>query len=331
MNPYRGGLNYGEDELKMDHSTLELAGGMSAKFDAKLMGYTTSMEYKDHKVDLVLFGFEGNPDTREALKYTFANLMKDFEGYEKKALQGLCDRIGTVVNKDSDEKITIDDMRKEYFLSMVTLIDDDRVGVIAKANTGVEFMYEVRDPDDGDSQLQTLAAEGTLEDGFDMFYLNGMPILDSSIYKPHELSTGDIANYSSGVETYVCDVEFLDYEVECYFELDRDESGAEKAFDLFERILKKAHVFDSQAKDLLMASLIKNIDDIRETLGLPDLTPEEIREEMMLDVAVFGSESDMEFAYFFAGEKKLLKATAMGTYTMGFNQYMLEYMDDDEF
>lgn len=62
----------------------------------------------------------------------------------------------------------------------------------------------------------------------------------------------------------------------------------------------------------------------------PELTIDEIKEDMFPDSIVFGNHGDLEFSYMYFGVAKDLKMTVAGSYNMGFTKFLIEYFNPNE-
>ncbi len=311
---------------------LPLTNGMEAIFDDVLRAYTANIPYHGYELKVTLAEYEENPDTIDALKYTFEKFYKDIEKWDLEAMDALCNKVVPILNKyPEEENVTPEEIRRDFALKAVAILDDDRVTVVKPVGVQVELTYMDKNPDPDDiDEPMTLSAAGTLEEGFEDFYLNDAKISGKHLMDPHELSNGDVIEYSPLMEIYSGEVDILNDNVECFFEMDEDELGAENAFELFEKVYKKADVFDKMARKAIFQNIEPYMQEIRDTLADFELTIDEIMEDMFPDSIVFGNHSDLDFSYMFLGSDADLKMTVTGSYNLGFTRFIIEYLDENE-
>lgn len=288
--------------------------------------YLTRIMIGGYSVEVDLVAYKENSDTKEALKYAFEKYYRDAEKYNASAMDSLC----SIIKDNSNLKVSVEDLRRDFVVKGVAIIDLNRVGMLAPPNVHVELNFMNKKDKISDDVALMLSVAGTLEEGFDEFFVNGLAMSDGITFPLHELSTGDVVKYSQLAEVYSGSVEMLNDVVECYFELDDDGSGAESSFALFEKVFTHIYELDQAARGLIFSNMLSHIDDVRKTLNDDDLTLDEMKEEIFFESAVFGSHGEIEFSYVLLGDEKDLKATAMGTYNMGFTGYMVEYLDREE-
>lgn len=309
---------------------LTLTDGIEAVFNKDTHIYTTEIKYQGRALEVILVGCPYNPDTREALKYTFDKFYKDIGKYDQSGWDAICEKAIPLLNRYPGKQMKSEDLRSSFELDSVAILDHERIGTFKVQNVRVELSYGMKNPEAG-AEVYRFGIGGTLEDGFEELYMNDLRVNAKLFLEPHELSTGDIIEYSDVVEVYTGDVAILDDVVECFFELNDDEASADNAFTLFEKVYKNIYELDQNARALLLSNLKSHLDDMRKALGDEDLTFEEVEEELFFDSAVFGAHGDIEFSYILIGAEKDLKATAMGSYNMGFIKYMIEYLDEGEY
>lgn len=311
---------------------LTLTDGIEAIYDDVIRAYIANVQYHGYNLEVILVEYEENPDTLDALKFTFEKFYKEIEKWDAAGMNALCNKVVPILNMyPEEENATPEDIRRDFALQAVAILDEDRVSIIKPSEVRVELTYMDKNPDPEDyDDPMTMSAAGTLEDGFEDFYLNDAQISGKHLMEPHELSNGDVAEYSPLMEIYSGEVDILNDIVECFFEMDEDELGAEKAFELFEKVYEKADAFDKMARKAVLQNIEPNMKEIKDTLADPELTIDEIEEDMFLDSIVFGNHGDLEFSYMFFGVAKDLKMTVAGSYNMGFTRFMIEYLDTNE-
>ena len=312
---------------------LILTDGVEAVYDEPIGAYIATIKYHESEIKVTLIEYEENPDTIDALKYAFAKFYKDIEKWDSAAIDAICNKVGPILNKYSDNEIVMpDDIRLNFELKIVVIHDDEHVSMVTKPDgVWVELTYIDKDHDPEDYKEQmSLAAAGTLEGGFEDFYLNDVMICGTHLFEPRELSNGDVIEYSPVMEIYSGEVNILNDIVECFFEMDEDELGAEKAFELFEKVNKKSAAFDKMARKAIFQNIEPYMKEIRETLADFELTIDEIMENMFPDSIVFRNQGDLDFSYTFLGSDAGLKMTVTGSYNEGFTKLMIEYLEVGE-
>jgi len=312
---------------------LILTDGVEAVYDEPIGAYMATVKYHECEIKVTLIEYEENPDTIDALKYAFAKFYKDIEKWDSAAIDAICNKVVPILNKYSDNEIVMpDDIRLNFELKIVVIHDDEHVSMVTKPDgVWVELTYIDKDHDPEDYKEQmSLAAAGTLEGGFEDFYLNDVMICGTHLFEPRELSNGDVIEYSPLMEIYSGEVDILNDNVECFFEMDEDELGAEKAFELFEKVYEKSDAFDKMARKAIFQNIEPYMKEIRDTLADFELTIDEIMEDMFPDSIVFGNHGDLEFSYMFLGSDADLKMTVTGSYNMGLTSLMIEYLDEGE-
>lgn len=281
-------------------------------------------------IEVDLIENKENTDTKEALKYTFEKYYRIAQEYNEACMKAICYKMLPMLSGDSYKKLTPEYIRSNYVIKAVAILDVNRESVFAPANTRVELTYADKNDDENEIGELEISVAGSMENGIDDYYIGGMSVAELALYPPHELSTGDVVEYSHFAEVYSGSVDVLGYIVDCYFELDDDCSKADAAFALFEKVYPHIYKMDHIAKGLIFANMPSHMDDIRKTLGDDDLTIDEMKEEIVFESAVFGPHDELEFSYVLIGDKKDLKATAMGTFKNGFTRYLIEYLDVEE-
>lgn len=184
------------------------------------------------------------------------------------------------------------------------------------------------DPEGGG--MPTYAIGGTLEEGFDEFYVNGKYVMESLEYGPVELCTGDVIEYDEWLEAYTGDIELLDEIVNCVFEMDEEEDSVDKSVALFEKVLEKIDTLDEMAMDALEKYIRGNPREIVKKCGGEVLSADEIIGGMYLDMIVFSPDGELDFSYLSEEAFEGYHVSVSGTFNMGFTRVSIEEMPDSE-
>lgn len=65
-------------------------------------------------------------------------------------------------------------------------------------------------------------------------------------------------------------------------------------------------------------------------IGEPDITLEEVREELCIYAVQFSEEDEYKLIYTLYGPKKDMSGQVFGKYGVGLLSYMIEYIGDDD-
>ncbi|MBR2295036.1 MAG: hypothetical protein IJ869_04680 [Clostridiales bacterium] len=312
----------------MKRDDIMLEGGIRAVFDPVSETYAAEIPHEGVDVVVELQDNEDNPDTAEALQYTFSMLMGDLKGYETKAREAMISKMCPLLEKEPYESVDPAAIREDFKLIHIALVDVDRTNMPRIENTRVEFSFiepDLQDPDD----IRMISAAGSLEEGFREFFVNGVFVSEDEVLMPRPLDNDTLAEFSPYSRTYVGVADLLGEEVECYFELDDDEAGADNAFELYEDVIEAADDLDEQARMLILKNLPGILSDIEQYLGREG-DKDQIMEDLFLDAAVFGSARDLDFTYCLEGEGAQLKITVTGTFEGGFSGCITDLVRDDE-
>ena len=281
--------------------------------------YSATVTYNGTEVGVELGENEKNPDTKKALQDAFEKLYRDIDKYNSDAMDLICSEGLDVINKDSEEPFDADIVREDYYLARIVITDDDR-------DVRIEFIYWDRNSDPGDYYAHTLHAAGTITKGFFSVLYDSVRVLNSILLEPHTLSTGDVLEYSSSDVGYIGKVAFWGgREVECFFEPDEDGLGADTAFATIEEILKNTQEFEDVAVLFTYNNVDSYIEEIRANLASPELTEDDIVNNMNIDVASFTANGDFELTFVYHGNTADVFITIAGSLEEGFRQSFVGY------
>ena len=208
---------------------------------------------------------------------------------------------------------------KVYRLNNIAFVKRNGNGILVEAS-----FFETDSEDDPNS----ICISGNFDIGFRDFYVNGFH-LDAitepgthDIKRPdHKLSSGDLAVCEFGEDTYLASVDVGDEYVDCVFALDEDNVSADNAFALFEKVYAKVDLFKQMAMKFLHEHIDLEIRDICKEMEEPNLTTEDIFDELVFDIMYFSNNGCMEFGYTYYGDLYDADFTVKGTYNMGFTHY----------
>ncbi|MBO7450081.1 MAG: hypothetical protein J6U54_06885 [Clostridiales bacterium] len=314
-----------------EKNVLELVDGIVAKFDDEEECYRASIVVDNYPVDVFLVDDYENDNTLEALKFAFNKIYKDIDKYKFCALKGIAEKIDPLSDRYvKNEKFTVDDLIRFFKLTEIEIIDLVHISFGKLPSQHIEMNFRLKDEYKDGSYFDdniVLSAGGSLDEGFQVFDIGQYEIDPTILLEPHVISTGDEIDYSPLAETYSGEVELLDSIVECFFELNDEQTNADAAFELFEKVYKRIDEFDLKAEKFIRQNVDKELSKICEKLE-EDLTTDQIISDMFPEIMVFGNEEDFDFAYCYCSDGILnIRLTATGTLKGGFKKFILEYVD----
>lgn len=307
---------------------LVLSDGYKAEYSEEFKGYLVDVDHNGRKVLMTLIPFEKHDDSLEALKYTFAKLMKDLQGYDDKAVNAMCTKIGPYLEKAIPvENVPPSDVVRDFVLTKVAIIDTNRIAMRESAGLHLVFSYE---PERHMAQRMELMTTGYIDTGFDSFFINGQKTASLPLTMSYKLSCGEMATYDFDTGIFDASVDILGNEVECFFELDDDELGAEDSVAVFEKLYAHIGDYDRKAREIITSQLPSRLESIRENLDDPDLTVDDIMADVFVDAIVCGPDNDIDLTYCFKGNEIEMRITVSGT-LKGFEALTVEFGEADEF
>ncbi|MBO7425396.1 MAG: DUF2262 domain-containing protein [Clostridiales bacterium] len=308
---------------------LVLSNDYKADYNEDLKGYQVEVDYNGGKVMMTLVPYKNNDDSLEALKYSFNKLISELEEYDEDAMGDICDKLGPYLEKAIPEApdLTPEELVSDFILKKVAVMDTNRVGMSESEGLKIVFSYGKAGIDDPRMELMAI---GYLDSGFDTFYINGQQMATMPLTMSYDLSCGAKATYNLNTEIFDAKVNLFGREVVCFLELDDNELGAKNSIALFEKLYAHIDDYDKKARRFITENLHLKIDRVRDNLDIPDLSVENVMEDIFLDSIVCGAEEDIDMTYCFRGEENEMRAAVTGTLD-GFKSFLLEFGEAGEF
>ena len=311
--------------------TITLYNGMIAEYQKIGQAFILKADWSGQVTEFALVTEPDDENGINAVKYTFEQLYKDKERWEKEIWDTFREKLLPLINRDaSDVKIGADDLDGLLVPVNIALIYTGDVHLFEPEGTRIEVAYKVAaSNDDEDDEDNTYYLSGTLEKGLDEFTVNDIPLIPGLNLLPYTLSTGEQISYNPLLGAYSEEVDYLDDTVEVYWEPNEDLSDANKAFELFEKVREKAALFDKMARNRIRAELQVKIVELRKEYDDPELDVDDLMEDLLLTVMVYDCKGTFEFAY--ETLEPDLRITTRGSYNMPFTTVMIEDISDEDF
>ena len=311
--------------------TITLYNGMIAEYQKIGPAFILKADWSGQVTEFALVTEPDDENGINAVKYTFEQLYKDKERWEKEIWDKFREKLLPLINRDaSDVKIGADDLDGLLVPVNIALIYTGGVHLFEPEGTRIEVAYKVAaSNDDEDDEDNTYYLSGTLEKGLDEFTVNDIPLIPGLNLLPYTLSTGEQISYNPLLGAYSEEVDYLDDTVEVYWEPNEDLSDANKAFELFEKVREKAALFDKMARNRIRAELQVKIVELRKEYDDPELDVDDLMEDLLLTIMVYDCKGTFEFAY--ETLEPDLRITTRGSYNMPFTTVMIEDISDEDF
>jgi len=313
---------------------LILYNGIILSYDDDGHSFHARFDWCGQPVEIALVTPPDNKNGLGAMQYTFEKLYSNREHWNEVMWKALSDKLLPLISKEADGiELNSDVLSDMLTLIHIAIIYTGDVHVFAPGGVRIEAVYMLAPAESEDEPYAdidiTYCLAGTLEDGFDELYSDSYPVLPEDALPPYTLSTGDEIGYSPLMGTYTGEIDILGNIVELYVEPDDDMSGADKAFDMLEKVIADAERYDLLARKVIRKQLDEEIRDMREEFGNSKLEVADIMNDIFLSIIVFDCDGGMEFAYE-TTEQILARITAIGNFETGFTRAMIEDISDEE-
>ncbi len=312
-------------------NTITLFNGMIAEYKEHDQAFILKAEWSGQVTEFALVAEPDDENGINAVKYTFEQLYKNKEHWEKEIWEKFSEKIVPLLNRDlSDEKIKSEDLEGLLIPVNIAILYSGEVHLFEPEGTRIEVAYKVAESDDNDEDDEdnTYYLSGTLEKGFDEFTVNDIPLLPGFNLLPYTLSSGEKIVYRHMLGAYSAEVYFLDDTVDVYWEPNEEMTNANKAFELFEKVREKAELFDKMARNRIRAELQIKIADLRKEYDDPELSVDDIMDDLLLTIMVYDCKGTFEFAY--EAWEPDLRITTRGSYNMPFTTVMIEDISEED-
>lgn len=313
-------------------NTITLFNGMIAEYSKIGQAFILKAEWSGQITEFALVTDPDDENGINAMKYTFEQLYKDKERWEKEIWDKFRDKLLPLINRDaSDEKIGADDLEGLLVPINIALLYTGDVHLFEPEGTRIKVAYKVAasDEDDEDDEDNTYFLSGTLEKGFDEFAVNDIPLIPGLNLLPYTLSDGEKISYDPRLGAYSAEVDVLEENVDVFWEPNEDMTDANKAFELFEKVREKAEIFDKLARNRIRAELQAKITELRKEYEDPELDVDDIMEDLLLTIMVYDCIGTFEFAY--ETWEPDLRITTRGSYNMPFTTVMIEDISEEDY
>lgn len=315
-------------------NTITLFNGMVAEYNKVDQAFILKAEWSGQVTEFVLVTDPDDENGINAMKYSFEQLYKNKERWEKQIWDRFSDKFVPLINRDaSEEKIESEDLEGLLVPVRIAILYTGDVHLFEPKYTRIEIAYKVAESDGDDEddfydEDNTYYISGTLEKGFDEFTVNDVPLIPGINLLPYTLSSGEKIVYIPMLGAYTAEVYFLDDDVEVYWEPNEEMTDANKAFELFEKVREKAELFDKMAKNRIRVELQTKIADLRKEYEDPELNVDDIMDDLLLTIMVYDCKGTFEFAY--EAWEPDLRITTSGSYNMPFTTVMIEDISEED-
>ena len=119
--------------------------------------------------------------------------------------------------------------------------------------------------------------------------------------------------------------------VECFFEMDGNNLGCDKAVALFDKVYNNIERLDDEARKLFETKLPPKLEEIRKQLDDDEITVEQIMDDLFLDCVVCGPHDDVDLTYTLDEGDVEMRINAMGIYSLGLTRFSIEFAKTDLF
>ena len=308
---------------------LVLSDGYEAKYNEDLKGYQVEVDHKGGKVMMTLVPYKNNDDSLEALKYSFNKLKSELERYDEEAMSAIYGKIGPFLDKAIPDKpdLTPEELLSDFILKKAAIMDTNRVGMSESEGLHIVFSYGIAGNDDPRMEIM---ATGYMDSGFDNFFLNGEQMATLPLTMSYDLACGVKATYSFEMEIFEAKIDIFGREVDCFLELDEDELGAKEAVATLDKFYARKEDYDKKARRFITEQLHLKIDRARNQFDIPDLSVEDVMQDIFLDAIVCGVEDDISLTYCYRDNENEMRVEVSGTLD-GFESALFEFGEAGEF
>ncbi len=301
---------------------IELCNGIKAKFSDMVEGYWCQIDWdEDLEVELVLSS-GGNEKAVPKLQDLFKKIWEDRATWKKTWEDSIRNFLLPYLNKYPDaleDEITPEMFEEDFELENIYIIEDEMEDEVQVSF--IRFGEGIEDDD-------VICLRGTLEKGFNEFYLNGTPIHFENELSPVILSNGTRLKYSSKEDAFTGLVDFNGVrDVLLYLQVNRDLKSGKEGAGYFEKILKEAEAWDQEATGFIGRHLGRRIKKLREEHNMPFVEAEDILEVMVLDSISINDQGAVTMVYTDYDIFEDTEFCAEGTFYKGFYHF---YMRDPD-
>ncbi len=313
--------------------TITLYNGMIAEYKELDQAFILKAEWSGQVTEFALVAEPDDENGINAVKYTFEQLYKDKERWEKEIWDKFTEKLLPQINRDaSDAKIGADDIKDLLVPVNIALLYLGDVHLFEPEGTRIEVAYKVAESENDDEDLDdgdnTYYLSGTLEKGFDEFTVNDIPLIPGLNLLPYTLSDGEKISYDPRLGAYSAEVDFLEESVDVFWEPNEEMADANAAFELYEKVREKAKLFDKMARNRIRAELQVKITELRKEYDDPELDVDDIMDDLLLTIMVYDCNGSFEFAY--ETWEPDLRITTRGSYNMPFTTVMIEDISEED-
>ena len=297
---------------------IELCNGIKAKFSDMVEGYWCQINWdEDLEVELVLSS-GGNEKAIPKLQDIFKRIWEDRESWKKTWKDTIRKLLIPYLNKYPDaleDEITLEMFEEDFELENIYIIEDEMEDEVQVSF--IRFGEGIEDDD-------VICLRGTLEKGFDEFYLNGTPIDLEHELSPVILSDGTILKYSSKEDAFTGLIDFNGVrDVILYLQANRDVESGKEGARYFEKIAKEAQIWHQEATEFIEKHLYRKINKIRDEHQMPFLEVGDILEVMVLDSISINDQGSVIMTYTDYDILDETEFSAEGTFYKGFFKFFV--------
>lgn len=310
---------------------ITLFNGLIAEYKKADQAFILNAEWSGQVTEFALVTEPDDDNGINAVKYTFEQLFKDKERWEKEIWDKFREKLLPLINRNaSDVKIGADDLEGLLVPVHIALIYSGDVHLFEPEGTRIEVAYKVAtsDEDDEDDEDNTYYLSGTLEKGLDEFTVNDIPLIPGLNLLPYTLSDGEKISYDPRLGAYSAEVDFIEESVDVFWEPNEEMTDANAAFELYEKVREKAELFDKMARNRIRAELQVKIANLRKKYENPGLDVDDMMEDLLLTIMVYDCIGTFEFAY--ETWEPDLRITTRGSYNMPFTTVMIEDISEED-
>jgi len=311
--------------------TITLYNGMIAEYKEKDKAFILKADWSGQVTEFALVTEPDDENGINAVKYTFEQLYKEKERWEKEIWDKFREKLLPLINRDaSDVKIGADDLDGLLVPVRIVLMYVGDVHFFEPEGNRIEVAYKLvaSDEDDEDDEDNTYFLSGTLEKGFDEFAVNDIPLIPGLNLLPYTLSDGEKISFDPRLGAYSAEVDFLEESVDVFWEPNDEMTDANAAFELYEKVREKAELFDKMARNRIRAELQTKIAELRKEYEDPELNVDDIMDDLILSIMVYDCIGTFEFAY--ETLEPDLRITTRGSYNMPFTTLMIEDISEED-
>lgn len=297
---------------------IELCNGIKAKFSDMVEGYWCQIDWdEDLEIELVLSS-GGNEKAVPKLQDIFKRIWENRESWKKIWEDSIRNLLIPYLNKYPEaleDEITLEMFEEDFELENIYIIEDEMEDEVQVSF--IRFGEGIEDDD-------VICLKGTLEKGFDEFYLNGTPINLEQELSPVILTDGTILKYSSKEDAFTGLVDFNGVrDVILYLHANRDVESGKEGARYFEKIVKEAETWHQEATEFIEKHLYRKIKKIRDDHQMPFLEVGDILEVMVLDSISINDQGSVIMTYTDYDILDETEFSAEGTFYKGFFKFFM--------